>query len=571
MKSRLVALTVTVILYINLSSSLAASSKAVALVNGDTIYLQEAEEQIKKTPPLPTDSVDPQMFKSQILNGLIVDKLLSQKAAHYDFKDDSLFKKEKEEHITNFVFRFMYDRYVTGTVKIDPVDIDVHYYSNKEKTYKIPEQVKVSHILIEPVEDAQILDGKTRAKKADEEAKKKIAELKKKAQKEDFATLAKTFSQDNSTNHRGGDLGPQKRGELLPEFDTAAFRAKVGDVLGPYKSQYGYHIVKIFDHLQEGYRELNDELRKEIEQKLKMEKERVRNQEFLDSLRNLASYTFNDRVLSLPDTARPDDTSWIVIVNRKDTILTKDGWGELWQYMQFTKTGNLTLGDKKDFFRAKSLWTQLKVLRDAATNLGLFKREEVKQEERKFALERAKDRLRKKSTADFSPQPEEIRRYYDAHPELYAVEHPLHVYHIIFDDSITASAVRDSLLLGADFAIMAEKHYPGQTEIREVAYDLGYIAPYEMPEGFYTAADRLIVDEVSPPIKTYLGYHLIKLIDRQKDKTLDEVTPQVLRLLREEFKRKAQATWEVELKKGAKIKIFGNVLDQLKLSQTVSP
>lgn len=77
---------------------------------------------------------------------------------------------------------------------------------------------------------------------------KKLAEdvLAKVKAGEDFATLAKQYSQDTSASN-GGDLGYFGKGKMVPEFETAAFALKVGEVSGLVKTVYGYHIIKVTD------------------------------------------------------------------------------------------------------------------------------------------------------------------------------------------------------------------------------------------------------------------------------------------------------------------------------------
>lgn len=61
---------------------------------------------------------------------------------------------------------------------------------------------------------------------------------------EDFATLAKQYSQDTTASN-GGDLGFFAKGKMVPEFEAAAFALKVGEVSGIVKTVYGYHIIKV--------------------------------------------------------------------------------------------------------------------------------------------------------------------------------------------------------------------------------------------------------------------------------------------------------------------------------------
>lgn len=60
----------------------------------------------------------------------------------------------------------------------------------------------------------------------------------------DFAALAKEHSSCPSSND-GGSLGTFGRGRMVPEFDTACFEGEVGDVQGPIKTQFGYHVVQV--------------------------------------------------------------------------------------------------------------------------------------------------------------------------------------------------------------------------------------------------------------------------------------------------------------------------------------
>ncbi|AMK13956.1 PpiC-type peptidyl-prolyl cis-trans isomerase [methanogenic archaeon mixed culture ISO4-G1] len=63
---------------------------------------------------------------------------------------------------------------------------------------------------------------------------------------EDFAALAKRFSKCPSKS-KGGNLGWFGKGDMVPEFEKACFEGKKGDIVGPIKTQFGYHIIMIND------------------------------------------------------------------------------------------------------------------------------------------------------------------------------------------------------------------------------------------------------------------------------------------------------------------------------------
>jgi peptidyl-prolyl cis-trans isomerase C len=89
----------------------------------------------------------------------------------------------------------------------------------------MPTQVRASHILV-PTEKQAL------------ELKRKIDEGEK------FHKVAKRFSTCPS-KEQGGDLGFFGKGQMVPEFENAAFGAKAGKVAGPVKTQFGYHLILV--------------------------------------------------------------------------------------------------------------------------------------------------------------------------------------------------------------------------------------------------------------------------------------------------------------------------------------
>jgi peptidyl-prolyl cis-trans isomerase D len=144
-------------------------------------------------------------------------------------------------------------------ITVPEADIEAFYKQNNAQ-YSTPEQIRASHILFKT-------DGK------DEAAVKAQAEgvLKRVKAGEDFAALAKQYSEDDSNKDKGGDLDYFGRGTMVPEFDTAAFAMKAGDISDLVKTSFGFHIIKLVDHRLATTKPLA-EMRTEIEDQLKWQK-----------------------------------------------------------------------------------------------------------------------------------------------------------------------------------------------------------------------------------------------------------------------------------------------------------
>ena len=153
-------------------------------------------------------------------------------------------------------------------VQVAPEDVRT-YYNEHQDQYRVPEEVKVSHILIKtpsPGADGKV-DDKAVAE-ARNQADDVLKQLKAGAKFED---LAKKYSDDPGSGKQGGDLGWIGRGRTVPEFERAAFALPIGQLSDLVKSSYGFHIMRVSDKHQAHVKTI-DEVKDQIEPLIRQNK-----------------------------------------------------------------------------------------------------------------------------------------------------------------------------------------------------------------------------------------------------------------------------------------------------------
>jgi len=182
---------------------------------------------------------------------------------------------------------------LSAKISVSEEQLKAYYDDQKSKTperFTQSEQRRVRHILLavnDPKDDAA--------------AKAKAEAILKRAQGgEDFAKLAQENSQDPSSAAQGGDLGFSERKVFVPEFADAAFGMKEGEITGPVKTRFGYHILKL-DAIQPATVKTFEQARADLETEYR---------------RNEAERLYNDAADSLADAALQNTTD-IDVVARK--------------------------------------------------------------------------------------------------------------------------------------------------------------------------------------------------------------------------------------------------------------
>ena len=193
------------------------------------------------------------------------DKLVKNYQSEAEFEKDLKAKKVTkeflEEQISNQLLRDKIFNKETANVVVSDAEIKKYYDDNDETTFKVPEQVRVSHILIK----FNIPEGQQLNDSIKNEAKVKISDIEKQlAEGGDFAELAKKYSEDTVSAPNGGDIGFISKGQTVAEFEDVAFKLEVGEVSPIVETYYGYHLIKVTEK-KDYYIKSYDEVRDTIE------------------------------------------------------------------------------------------------------------------------------------------------------------------------------------------------------------------------------------------------------------------------------------------------------------------
>ncbi|WP_226669526.1 peptidylprolyl isomerase [Metabacillus litoralis] len=152
---------------------------------------------------------------------------------------------------------------------------------------------------------------------------------------------------------------------------------------------------------------------------------------------------------------------------------------------------------------------------------------------------------------------EEIKTYFDENKQSFAKTKQVKASHILVEDEETAKEIKGKLDNGEDFAELA-KEYSTDTSSAEAGGDLGFFGEGSMVPEFEEAAFSMKVDELSDPVKSEYGYHLIKVTDVQKaeEATIENSKEEIQSILFDEKLTTEYPTWLEEKKKEYNVKNY---------------
>lgn len=177
----------------------------------------------------------------------------------------------KESIANDLMIERYLDDYFASKIPVSEDDV--------QKVYGEDKTASVRHILL-------LTQEKSEAEK--KEIYNRMEQILARAKKgEDFAELAKTFSEDTGSKDKGGLYENFGRGQMVPPFEEASFSVPVGEISDIVETTYGYHIIKVIDRKKET--RPFDEVRSEIVAQIRRGQQNEVYKDLLDQLKEIAS------------------------------------------------------------------------------------------------------------------------------------------------------------------------------------------------------------------------------------------------------------------------------------------
>ena len=198
-------------------------SKVLAVVGGKAITEADVQNTLMNLGSRAAQYNNPQ-GRQVILDQIINKELVLMDAKKNLMEHDAEFKAELEKLKKELLANFYVDKFLRE-VKVSESEMKAYYDAHGEE-FAGEETVSARHILVE--DEARAMDLLDKIQKGEMT----------------FEEAAKGFSTCPSSE-RGGDLGEFGRGQMVPEFDTACFEMAEGEVRGPVKTQFGYHLIRL--------------------------------------------------------------------------------------------------------------------------------------------------------------------------------------------------------------------------------------------------------------------------------------------------------------------------------------
>lgn len=231
----------------------------VAEYNNKKLHKREIEDHLKTllNGQLPNkkkrfDDFDSET-KARFIQEMVHQKVLEDTVNNSSIQNTDTFKKQMDAVQKQVKINLYLEHYANGKISDSLVKTE---YKNYVKALKDNDDLHIHHILVKSEEEAQHL--------LEEINSGKIS----------FADAAKKHSLDTGSKEKGGDIGFISRGQVVPEFEQAAYSLKKDKVSKPVKTQFGFHLIKLIESRPKKiptFEEMNQHLKSALSMKIKQQ------------------------------------------------------------------------------------------------------------------------------------------------------------------------------------------------------------------------------------------------------------------------------------------------------------
>lgn len=251
--------------------------KTLATVDGDTITMEQFSAELDKIPTNMKMLVVSQSGKRNFLDRLVVKKLLLKEAKKENLEKNKEFQDRLNDIKDQLIIESLLKKKVQLNLNLTDADLKKYYETNQEQ-FKKDREIETSQIVLKTEQEAKEIQGKL-------------------LKGESFEDLARAYSIDPSAKASGGKIGFHSKGNLIPEYEQAAFKlTKVGQLSPIVKTQLGYHIIRLEGSKPPSYVSF-EEVKEFIKQKMGQEKQAEVLEKYIGELKKSAKITINEDLL----------------------------------------------------------------------------------------------------------------------------------------------------------------------------------------------------------------------------------------------------------------------------------
>jgi len=421
---------------------------------------------------------------------------------------------------------------------------------------KSGEEIRARHILLKTAPDTSMSDTTRIKARLDSIMKAVAAGL-------DFKAAAKMFSEDGTSAADSGDLGFFQWGRMVEEFQQAAWSAKPGQVVGPVRTNYGYHLIRVEERRPIANRKSFAESKEQIKSQLhEVEGGKMMDvaRAYVESLRKAAKLTYDEKNMDVfrkrlldPTISQTQSLSPMFTEDQKAlTVATyKGGKVTLNELIQKVagNAGRVNWNDKQAVLDLVHAIAEPILLEKDAEKQGFYKTalkspEVVAEKRRAITAMLEKEEI----TDKVSPTEADEKRFYESHLANF-IQPETRVVREIFikEDSLKAAGIRTRALKGENFAKLALRY----NEKESTKPDTGRIGPFEEKRfGFIgkTAFMLKNVGDISDVLAVGTNYSVIQLLNvlPSRTKSFDEAQADVRRQTRQTMTDERRKTLEEE-------------------------